>query len=95
MGILSRLIGKREPKPEPQVEQVQYDGFNIKPAPQKQKGTFVTAGYIYMTDEAGETREHFFIRADTHADFDSACQHAIFKAKQIINESGERIFDKS
>ena len=96
MGLLSRLMGKgKTTKPEPDVEQVEYDGFIIKPAPLQQTGNYVTAGYIRKMDDSGEVKEHHFIRADTHADFDTACNHAVFKGKQIIRESGERIFDKS
>ena len=96
MGLLSRLMGKSSTtKSEPEVEPVEFEGFKIKPSPKQQSGNYVTAGYILKTDESGETKEHYFIRADTHADFDAACKHAVFKGQQIIRESGERIFDKS
>ncbi len=94
MGFFSRLLGKNKPEAEPNVEMVEHEGFLIKPAPMKQSNTYVTAGYIYQDQENGERQEHYFIRADTHPDFDSACQHAIFKAKQIIRESGARIFNR-
>ena len=95
MGLLSRLMGKSDAaQAEPDVEQVDYEGFVIKPAPLKQKGNFVTAGYVRKLDENGNMREHYFIRADTHTDFDAACEHAVFKGQQIIRESGERIFEK-
>lgn len=96
MGLLSRLMGKGDAtKAEPEVEKVEFEGFLIKPSPLKQNSNYVTAGYILRVDDSGATKEHYFIRADTHADFDAACKHAIFKGKQIIRESGERIFDKS
>ena len=97
MGILSRILGKGESQstPEPELELEDYEGYKIKPAPRKQQGSFNTAGYIYKPDSSGELREHYFIRADTHADFDVACEHSVFKAKQIIDESGERIFDRT
>ncbi len=98
MGLLSRLMGKGEAgkagKAEPDTEEVEYEGFLIKPAPLQQKGNYVTAGYVKKLDDSGEMREHYFIRADTHADFEAACKHAVFKGQQIIRESGERIFDK-
>lgn len=95
MGLFSRLMGKGESgKAESEVEQVEYEGFTIRPSPLKQKGNYVTAGYILKMDDKGEMQEHYFIRADTHADFEVACNHAVFKGKQIIRESGTRIFDK-
>lgn len=96
MGLFSRLMGKGEgSKAAPDVEQVEFEGFRIKPSPMQQKGTYVTAGYILKLDESGEMQEHYFIRADTHADFETACNHAVFKGKQIIRESGSRLFDKN
>lgn len=95
MGLFSRLTGKGErSKAESKVEQVEFEGFTIRPSPLQQKGTYVTAGYIRKLNESGEMQEHYFIRADTHADFNTACNHAVFKGKQIIRESGTRIFSK-
>ena len=96
MGFLNRLFskGKGKSESEPKADQVEHEGFLIQPAPMKQKGTYVTAGYIYKDHDGGMRKEHYFIRADTHIDYDSACQHAIFKAKQIIRESGDRIFSR-
>ncbi len=95
MGLFSRLMGKGEAsKAEPEVEQVDYNGFKIQPSPLKQNSNYVTAGYIRKMDEHGEMKEHYFIRADTHADFETACKHAVFKGEQIIRESGEQVFDR-
>ena len=95
MGLFDRLFGKDESRSEVSTEQIEFEGFTIKPAPLKQKNAYVTAGYIYKPDDTGEMREHYFIRADTHVDFKSAYDHTVFKAKQIIDESGVRIFDKN
>ena len=96
MGLLNRIFGKGGSQDSvPDTELVEYEGYKIKPAPLKQQGNFNSAGYIYKPDSSGETREHYFIRADTHTDFDTACEHSVFKAKQIIDESGDRIFDST
>ncbi len=87
-------MGKGDDTPNVKAQSVEYNGFKIQPAPKKQGGSFVTAGVIYKTDDAGDEMEYSFIRADTHADFDSACEHAVFKGKQIINERGETIFQQ-
>ena len=70
---------------------VEFEGYIIRPVPKKQGGQFLTAGVISKSFPDG-IREHRFIRADTHAGFDSACDHAILKARQIIREQGDRIF---
>ncbi len=94
MGLLSRILGKGESQSTSEPDLEDYEGYRIKPAPLKQQGSYNTAGYIYKPDDSGKLREHYFIRADTHTDFETACEHSVFKAKQIINESGERIFDR-
>lgn len=72
-------------------EAVSYKGFRIRPAPYPSKGQFQTAGIIEKVDENG-TREHRFIRAETHPSRDDAATFAIAKAKQIIDEQGDRLF---
>ncbi|MDE0309612.1 MAG: HlyU family transcriptional regulator [Acidiferrobacterales bacterium] len=94
MGLFDRILGKGETRSAPQPELEDYEGYQIKPAPLKQQGSYNSAGYIYKADESGTLQEHYFIRADTHTDFETACEHSVFKAKQIINESGDRIFER-
>ncbi|MDX1540706.1 MAG: HlyU family transcriptional regulator [Geminicoccaceae bacterium] len=40
-----------------------------------------------------EVREQTFIRVDTHSDRDAAIAFSITKAKQIIDEQGDRLFE--
>lgn len=77
---------------EPPAEAVEYKGFRIRPAPYPAKGQFQTAGVIEKDLEAG-TREHRFVRAETHASKDDAAAFAIAKGKQIVDEQGDRIFE--
>lgn len=72
-------------------EATEYQGYTIRPVPKKQGGQFLTAGVITKTFPDG-VKEHNFVRADTHSSFDSACEHALFKGKQIVDEQGERMF---
>ena len=60
--------------------------------PKKEGGQFYTAGAITRNFPEGP-KEKRFIRADTHTSTDSAREHAIAKAKQIIDEQGDRFFD--
>ena len=62
----------------------------------------MTAGTISKTFAAGmadevadEVKEHHFIRADTHASKDDADACAILKGKRIVNEQGDKMFDKT
>ena len=68
-----------------------HDGFEITPAPLRKEGGWLTAGVI-AKDVGGARREHRFIRADTHSSEDEAARFSVLKARQIIDEQGERIF---
>jgi hypothetical protein len=69
-----------------------YNGFVIRAAPFKSEGQYQTAGII-AKDIAGVRKEHRFIRADRHASLDDALGFSISKAKKIIDEQGERMFE--
>ena len=71
---------------------VDYNGFAIEASPFKTGGQWQTCGVISKEIE-GERKEHKFIRADTHGSRDDAAAHAINKAKRIIDEQGERMFN--
>jgi hypothetical protein len=72
-------------------EVVEYQGYRITPAPQKTGGGWNTAGLIAKDFEDG-TKEHHFIRVDTHHSRDDALAFSVTKAQQIIDEQGDRIF---
>ena len=72
-------------------ESVEYEGYVIHPAPRKEGGKFYTAGSISKRFEEGVKTQRF-IRADTHTSRDTAAEHAVFKAKQIIREQGDKLF---
>lgn len=76
---------------EPAAEAVEYKGFRIRPAPFPSRGQYQTAGTIEKDSETG-LKEHRFVRAETHASKGDAEAFAIIKAKQIIDEQGERLF---
>ncbi|GAB4357616.1 MAG: HlyU family transcriptional regulator [Kiloniellaceae bacterium] len=95
MGLLSKLFGGgKESGGGAAVKEgttVEYNGFKITPAAQPQNGQWLTAGII-RKEIGGAMKEHRFLRADTHASPDSANDFAVVKARQIIDEQGERIF---
>ncbi|NIV75194.1 MAG: hypothetical protein GWN37_10245 [Gammaproteobacteria bacterium] len=93
MGLTS-LFGKLTSgkKHAAATETVEYQGYLIRPTPQAEGSQYYTCGVISKTFPEG-LREHRFIRADTHASFDAAAQHAVVKARQIIDEQGDRIFE--
>ena len=75
------------------ADAVDYNGFTIVAAPLKEGGQYKTAGSI-SREIAGELKTTRFIRADNHADRDSAISHTERKAQQIIDEQGEAMFER-
>ena len=88
-ALWSRIFGSGTA--EPPGEAMEYNGYRIRPAPYPSKGQYQTAGTIEK-EVGGELKEHRFIRAETHPSRDQAVEFSIAKAKQIIDEQGERIF---
>ncbi|MEM7255874.1 MAG: HlyU family transcriptional regulator [Pseudomonadota bacterium] len=74
----------------PAAEAVEYKQFSIQPAPIKEGGQYRTAGTIIFNQD-GEARQSKFIRADNHSTLEAATEHAVTKAKQIIDERGESL----
>jgi hypothetical protein len=94
-ALLARLFGGGTPASDPVGEPpVEYKGFRIRAAPYPAGGQYQTAGVIEK-DMADGVKEHRFVRAETHASKDDATAFSIMKAKQIIDEQGERIYGPS
>ena len=93
-GILGRLFGGGSSGggEAPSGDAVEYNGFRIRPAPYQNGGQFQTAGVIEKDFPDG-TKEHRFVRAETHGSKDDAAAFAITKGQQIIDERGDKIFD--
>ena len=72
-------------------ESIEYNGYRIRPAPYRRMGQYQTCGVIEK-EVAGELKEHRFIRAELHPSREAAVAFSIAKARQIIDEQGERLF---
>ncbi|MFK7860248.1 MAG: HlyU family transcriptional regulator [Granulosicoccus sp.] len=75
------------------AEAVEYEGFTIIAAPLKEGSQYKTAGSI-SKEVDGELKTAQFIRADNHADRQSAVTHSEGKARQIIDEQGNAMFSR-
>src|SRR5262245_24767555 len=75
----------------PAIPAVEYKGYRIRPAPYRSNDHYQTAGSIEK-DTADGIKEHRFVRADTHASMADAVAFTVAKAKQIIDQQGDRIF---
>ncbi len=93
-GFLRRLTSggsEDDAAPEARGPAVEYEGYAIHAAPQRQGSQWLTAGLITKEFPDG-VKEHHFIRAETHASQDDAKAFAVLKAKQIIDERGDKLF---
>ena len=70
---------------------IEYNGYRIRPAPYRSGGQFQTAGVIEKDFPDGP-KQHRFIRAETHPSEDDAKDFAVTKARQIIDQQGDRMF---
>jgi hypothetical protein len=91
MDTLRNLFGAGGESAAPAAEPVEYNGYRITPAPERQASGWNTAGVIGKEFPDG-MKEHKFIRVDTHTSKDDAIAFSITKAQQIIDEQGDRIF---
>ncbi len=91
-GFLGRLFGKKDGgEAAPAAAAEVYKDFQIHPKPTREGGGWRTGGAISKETPDG-TKTHVFIRADTHTSQEDAVSFSITKAKQIIDEQGEGIF---
>ena len=84
MSILSRLFGGGGA---PEVEPEEYKGFRITPEPAREGGKFRIGARI---EKDGQV--HNLIRADMLDDLEGANAASVGKAKQMIDEQGDRLF---
>lgn len=72
---------------------IEYQGFTIIAEPRQYNGQWQVSGRIERLD--GDTKNvHSFIRADTLHDEAAAADEMFRKAKLMIDQLGEKIFDK-
>jgi hypothetical protein len=93
MKFLRGLFSPRSPtREEPRTEtSVEYNGYTITPAPEKEPGGWRVAGTISKEIE-GSRRVHRLSRADTSNDREVIVALTVEKAKRVIDEQGDRIF---
>ena len=77
---------------EPEASEAEeYKGFTIRATPFKADGQYQTCALI-SKEVDGVAKEHRLIRADRFAALDAAVEISVRKARQMIDEQGERLF---
>lgn len=93
MSFLKKLFGggsatSAEAAPAATAE---HAGFAIKATPYQDSGQWQMCGVIEK-EIGGEVKSHRFIRADRFPDRDQAAEFTLAKARQIIDQMGDRMF---
>lgn len=94
MSFLKKLFGGGGNADAQKVEPVEYNGFLIYPAPIQEGSTYRISARIEKEID-GETRSQSLVRADTVNSVDAANDMSVNKAKQVIDERGEALFEAS
>lgn len=84
MPFLSKLFGGSKPT---EAAPETYQGFTIHADPMRDGSSWRLAARV---EKDGQT--HQLIRADTFTDRDEAAQASLLKARQVIDEQGDRLF---
>jgi hypothetical protein len=92
LDLLKKIFagGGATPAAQPS-DPVDYQGYEIVATPRQVSGGWSTEGLI-RKELDGEPREAAFIRADTCMSREDAVQMAFSKARKIIDEQGDRVF---
>lgn len=92
--FVKRLFsGKDSSSKEPKVvSSASYNDFEIRAAPVKDSNGWRVTGTV-VKEIDGVLKEHYFVRADSCPDAESAAALTLRKARQLIDEQGDRIFD--
>ncbi len=86
MSLLKKLFGTGDAKA-PEAEPTEYKGFQITPRPAREGSQFRIGALIEK-----DGKSHHLIRADLLQDIATASDASIGKARQMIDEQGDRIF---
>lgn len=90
MSFLKKLFGGGA-STQSEAEAEVYKGFAIKPTPISEGGSYRVCAVIEKEIE-GEMKRHELVRADTVQGLEAAQTASVGKAKQLIDEQGDRLF---
>ena len=93
MSFLKKLFGggEKSSSSAKSVDELDYEGFHIATTPIDEGGQFRVCAMITKEIES-EVKTHKLIRADMSGSQQEASDIAMRKARQMIDEQGERIF---
>ncbi|MEM1073237.1 MAG: HlyU family transcriptional regulator [Pseudomonadota bacterium] len=91
MSFLKKLFGGGGGGVRSEAPAEEYDGFHIALTPIKEGDTYRVCALIEK-DVDGNRLSHKLVRADTVQGLEAAQAASLRKAKQVIDEQGDRLF---
>jgi hypothetical protein len=92
MSFLRKLFGGGDAKADAKPAATEtHDGFTIHATPYQEGGQWQMCGVIEK-EIGGEMKSHRFVRADRFAGQDEAVQFTLSKARQIVDQMGDKVF---
>ena len=92
MSFFRKLFGGGASGASKVAAEMVHQGYRIQATPMKEGGQFRLCGIISREID-GEVKEHKIIRADVFSSANEASEMAFQKAKQVISERGDGMFD--
>jgi hypothetical protein len=93
MSFLKKLFGGGSaPKADAALAATEtHNGFTLHATPYQEQGQWQMCGVIEK-EIAGEMKSHRFVRADRFASKEDAAQFTMSKARQIVDQMGDKVF---
>jgi hypothetical protein len=93
MSFFRKLFGggSSAPAEEAPVASEEHAGFTIRATPYQEGGQWQMCGVIEK-EIGGELKTHRFVRADRFGGKDEAAQFTLVKARQIVDQMGDKVF---
>ena len=93
MSFLRKFFGggSATPAPEAPAASEEHAGFTIRATPYQEGGQWQMCGEIEK-EIGGEVKKHRFVRADRFSGREEAAQFTLVKARQIVDQMGDKVF---
>lgn len=96
MSFLKRLFGVGGSEPSAKADKaaptLEIDGHLVRATPYQEAGQWQLCGVISKEID-GVVKDYRFVRADRFTDRDTAIDMVFLKARMIVEQSGDRIYD--
>jgi hypothetical protein len=94
MAFWNKIFGGGKQAGDATVAEVDHEGYSIAATPIREGTQYRLAATISKSID-GEVRSHHMIRADLFSSAEDAAEAAIGKAKRVIREQGDSIFEQN